>query len=92
MELVAGYPYWLIKSGLPYQYPKNGITVSFEAAEIITDLLMGRKTKMPLFFLFQGDHITFTFTKSGFFSNWRLYLKRIFVLNSSRQLSPSKFF
>jgi len=22
MELVAGYPYWLIKSGLPYQYPK----------------------------------------------------------------------
>lgn len=22
MELVAGYPYWLIKTGLPYQYPK----------------------------------------------------------------------
>ncbi len=22
MELVTGYPYWLIKSGLPYQYPK----------------------------------------------------------------------
>jgi glycine/D-amino acid oxidase-like deaminating enzyme len=22
MELVAGYPYWLIKSGLPHQYPK----------------------------------------------------------------------
>lgn len=22
MELVAGYPYWLIKSGLPFQYPK----------------------------------------------------------------------
>jgi len=22
MELVAGYPYWLIKSGFPCQYPK----------------------------------------------------------------------
>lgn len=22
IELVAGYPYWLIKTGLPYQYPK----------------------------------------------------------------------
>ena len=22
MELVSGYPYWLIKTGLPYQYPK----------------------------------------------------------------------
>lgn len=22
MELVAGYPYWLIKEGLPYQYPR----------------------------------------------------------------------
>ncbi|HEY2721518.1 MAG TPA: FAD-dependent oxidoreductase [Chitinophagaceae bacterium] len=22
MELVAGYPFWLIKNGLPYQYPK----------------------------------------------------------------------
>ena len=22
MELVAGYPYWLIKNGLLYQYPK----------------------------------------------------------------------
>ena len=22
MELVGGYPYWLIKNGIPYEYPK----------------------------------------------------------------------
>src|ERR1051326_6104650 len=22
MDLVGGYPYWLIKSGIPYEYPK----------------------------------------------------------------------
>ena len=55
MELVAGYPYWLIKSGLLFEYPKllgntlgfggNGITFSLVAAEIITDLSVTRKEK-----------------------------------------------
>jgi glycine/D-amino acid oxidase-like deaminating enzyme len=34
MELVAGYPYWLLKSGLPYQYPKLLENVKCEAAII----------------------------------------------------------
>jgi glycine/D-amino acid oxidase-like deaminating enzyme len=70
----------------------NGITFSLVAAEIITDLLRGKKNKDIELFLFPGDYITFTFTKSGFFANCRVYLKRILVLNSNRQYSLKKFF
>jgi hypothetical protein len=34
MELVAGYPFWFIKSGLPYQYPKLLENVKCQAAII----------------------------------------------------------
>jgi hypothetical protein len=171
MELVAGYPFWFIKSGLPYQYPKllenvkcqaaiigGGISGALTAYHLInagiecklvdgrtiglgctcasTSLLqyeldiplhkrltqkrgvhfmplvlevmallsvllpqklllicyVERKTKTPSFFLFQDNYITFTFTKSGFFTNCRVYLKRILAINSKRQYSLKKFF
>ncbi len=34
MELTAGYPFWLIKDGLPFQYPKLVDNISSEVAII----------------------------------------------------------
>jgi glycine/D-amino acid oxidase-like deaminating enzyme len=46
----------------------NGVTFSVVAAEIITDLLLGRKNKDADIFHLQDDHIPFTFRRAGFFS------------------------
>lgn len=66
MDLKSGMPFWLIKNGLMFNYPKLekdldvdvlilgcGITFSLITAEIITDLILGKENDDAKIFAFQ---------------------------------------